>query len=1219
MSGTPEFTGTERFSVLRRLGAGGMGVVYEVRDEERDVRVALKLLPLGSPLGLVRFKREFRALTSIVHPNLVALYELVADDHQWFFTMEVVEGTDFVAWTRPDGLDASRLRDALRQLARGVGAIHAAGRLHRDLKPSNVMVRPSGRAVILDFGLVTDLGVASTGSHGGGTAAYMAPEHWEGEQPTPAGDWYAVGVMLFEALTGELPFAGRKSEILIAKLSGDAPSPMSRAGDLPPDLAALCEHLLRRDPAERASESDVYHVLGAAERDAAVTSLFPVHVHDGTEPLVGREQHLDAMAAAFRAVEQGETMCLHVHGASGSGKSTLLERFIGSIRGRGDAVVLAGRCFEQESVPYKALDTLIDALTSHLLTRGARDTDQLPDTIAALSRLFPVLHRVPAIATAPAVVIPDDREMRRAAFAALRELLTTLGARQPLVLVIDDLQWGDVDSARLLAELLQPPDPPRMLLLLSYRAEYLDRSACLRTLAEAERTLHLGEHRVELSVGPLSLADAERLAASLLDPADPKAQGQARQVAVESRGSPYFVAELVRHLQEGGGLGRADGSGRRVDLDEVLWHRVIRLPEEPREVLEVVAVAGKPLRVQVAQDTLDAHEHMQHSVGMLRNDHLIRSSGPRLTDDLETYHDRVRESVVTHLNPALIRHYHEVLAAALEVLPDSDPETVAVHLEGAGQSQRAGGYYERAAHAAAGSLAFDRAATLYRRALELRGGTDIARHQLRIALADALANAGRGRESAEAYVAAAEGTEGEVLLALEGKAATQYCISGHPDEGRRIFRRILARIGIPLPDSPVRIIATLLWRRSWLRLRGLRHTPRADADVDPSLLRRIDLLWSVATGLSLPDALGIASMQTKGLLLALEAGEPYRLARALAFEAFLVSSAGWPTARRTRELFDQADALANRIGHPHARGMVQLSAGLIALDQTRFADAMTHCEGAEEIFRTQCTGVWWEMATARSVIAWTFWHRGHTDELRQRATAYISEARDRGDMFTVTNLGAVALPHLSLVADNPDAAMREVDEAIGAWGVEGFHLQHVAAMLSRAHILLYRGDGPAAVAHIDALWPALRRALQLQTQIVRIMMVDLRARCVLAAAESAGDRGPLLRRAARYARQLDGEATPMSKPFATALHAGIAALRGQPDEAIAHLRRALVHYETFDDRLRTAAMHHLLGRYVPDASGEPHRAAATAGFERARVRRPNGMVALYAPGHRFEP
>ncbi len=1219
MSGPREFDGTERFTVLRRLGAGGMGVVYEVHDDERDVRVALKLLPLGNPLGLVRFKREFRALTSIVHPNLVALYELVADENQWFFTMEVVEGVDFLEWVRPDGLDVDRLRDALRQLAHGVGAIHAAGRLHRDLKPSNVMVRPSGRVVILDFGLVTDVGVSTTGSQVGGTAAYMAPEQWQGEVATSAGDWYAIGVMLFEALTGTLPFNGRKSEILIAKLGGEAPLASSMAPDVPPVLDALCAHLLKRDPAERATDADLFHALGApVERAMGATAMYPIPDRDGGSPVIGRERHLGAMTAAFATVEQGGTALLHVHGQSGAGKSTLLDRFLGDLRQRDDVVVLAGRSFEQESVPYKAVDTVIDALAAHMVMLPESEAEALvPPNIAVLARLFPVLQRVPAIAAAQAAVtIPDQRELRRIAFAALRELLDRMGRHHRLVVVIDDLQWGDVDSALLLGELLQPPAPPPLLLVLSYRSEDRERSACLRTIAEVERSMQLGDRRVEVGVGPLTLVDAERLALTLLDTSDPRAHVQARQVAVESQGNPYFVTELVRHLSEGGGWSSGDSGARRVDLEEVLWHRVVRLPEDPRTVLEVVAVAGKPLRAQVASDTLDAHEHLQHSIGVLRNGHLLRSSGPRMTDDLETYHDRVRESVVAHLSTNLVRHYHTVLAEALEETGEADAETIAVHLDGAGQGERAGRFYEQAARESTASLAFDRAAKLFRLALDRHAGKVEQKRALQCELGEALANAGRGFDSAEAYLAASAGSTGDDLLTLEGLAATQYCISGHPDQGRTIFRRTLARIGLPLPDSPVRIIATLLWRRAWLRIRGVGFTERPEENVDPAVLRKIDLLWSVSTGLSLPDALGIASMQTKGLLLALEAGEPYRLARALAFEAFLVSSAGWPTEKRTAELFQRAEALAARIDHPHALGMVQLAAGLIALDQTRFADAMEHCEAAEEIFRTRCTGVWWETATARSVIAWTFWHRGHTDALRQRATAYIAEARDRGDMFTVTNLGAVALPHLSLIADDPDAAMREVDEAIAAWGVDGFHLQHVAAMLSRAHIHLYRGDGAAALAHIDSLWPALRRALQLRTQIVRIMMVDLRARCVLAAGVEAADPRPFAKRARKYARELEREDTAMSRPFAVTLLAGVAALEGNAGDAATHLRSAQEHYAVFDDRLRSASVEMLLGRYTGGAEGEAHQAAAAAAFAGERVKRPEGIVALYAPGHR---
>jgi tetratricopeptide (TPR) repeat protein len=1221
VAGETEFAGTERFSVLRRLGAGGMGVVYEARDTELDVHVALKLLPHIDASGLSRFKREFRTLTSIVHPNLVELFELISEGDRWFFTMEVVEGGGFIEWVRPDGLDVDRLREALHQLVRGVSAVHAAGRLHRDLKPSNVMVRPSGQVVILDFGLVTDVGGAGVpSSYAAGTVAYMAPEQWTGAPLTTASDWYAVGVMLYEALTGRPPFVGRKSEMLMAKLGDEATPPSTHAPNLPEDLEQLCIALLRRDQAERPAEAEIRRVVARDNASSASTGTMGLTATYRV-PLLGREEHLECMATALRAVGAGVTTSMHVSGASGSGKSALLERFLDDLAAESDAVVLSGRCYEQESVPYKALDTIVDALATYLEDLAPGEAAALvPPNVAVLARIFPVLSRVPAIASAPrdSLLIPDQREARRLAFVALRELLAQIGRRQPLVLVIDDLQWGDVDSALLLGELLQPPGAPRLLLLLSYRSEYVDRSACLRTMRQAESVAEAERHRVELRVEPLSEYDAERLAASLLATTSAaQVRTHAAQIARESHGNPYFVGELVRYVQQTGGWTPLGDGGPRLELDDVLWSRVLRLAPEPRELLEVVAVAGQPIRLQYARQTVFAKERVQHSVGVLRGDHFVRSTGPRMADDIETYHDRVRESVVAHLDAGVLRLLHTGLANTFESAGDADPETMAVHFEGAGVPAKAGVYYAISARAAAIALAFDRAASLFRRALELQPAAGAETTRLRRELADALANAGRGAEAAPAYQAAAQGgaATGDALLDLERLAATQYCISGRIAEGRQIFRRILARVGLPMPESPVRILASLVARRTWLRVRGVGYTERRESDVDPRSLQRIDLLWSVATALSVPDALGVASMQTKGLLLALHAGEPYRLARALAFEAFLTSAAGWPTARRTAALFAKADALARHIDNPHALGMVQLTAGLIALNQTRFVEAAAHCEEAEEILRNRCTGVWWEVATARTVQTWSLFHRGHCDELRRKTVAYIGEARDRGDLFTVTNLGAVALPHISLLADDPDTATREVDEAIAEWGVEGFHLQHVEAMFSHAHIHLYRGDGAEALRGVDQLWPRLRRALQLQTQLVRIMMVDLRARCVIAAARASHDPRALLRRAERYARRLDREDTAMSRPFAAMLHAGVAGLRGDTASAAGHLRSALEAHTTLEDRLRDAILLRLLGGYVGGDEGAALAASSAAMFARERIARPEGWVAVYAAGN----
>src|SRR5206468_3885553 len=206
------FHGTERFQIERRLGSGGMGVVYQALDRVRNEVVALKTLRWTDASTIYRFKREFRTLLGIVHPNLVGLYELFGEGDEWYFTMELVKGSQFLEFVRPDVLSVERLRPVLAQLATGLVALHRAGMLHRDLKPSNVILTPEGRPVILDFGIAADM--ASSGdplrtAEDGiwGTAEYMSPEQGRGEA-TAASDWYAVGCMLYEALTGRLPFAG---------------------------------------------------------------------------------------------------------------------------------------------------------------------------------------------------------------------------------------------------------------------------------------------------------------------------------------------------------------------------------------------------------------------------------------------------------------------------------------------------------------------------------------------------------------------------------------------------------------------------------------------------------------------------------------------------------------------------------------------------------------------------------------------------------------------------------------------------------------------------------------------------------------------------------------------------------------------------------------------------------------------------------------------------
>ncbi len=230
------------YRLIRELGRGGMGVVFEAVHVLRGDRVALKMLPQVDGAQLYRFKREFRSAADISHPNLIGLHNLESDGAQWFFTMDLIEGVDFLDYVRPGGpLDLPRLRSAFSQLVMGAMALHRNHIIHRDLKPSNVMVTHDGHVILLDFGLVVELdqpGATQSTDKIAGTPAYMAPEQAAATVVTPACDWYAVGVMLYEALAGARPFNGTLWQILQDKQALDPP-PLPQDQAVPEDLEML--------------------------------------------------------------------------------------------------------------------------------------------------------------------------------------------------------------------------------------------------------------------------------------------------------------------------------------------------------------------------------------------------------------------------------------------------------------------------------------------------------------------------------------------------------------------------------------------------------------------------------------------------------------------------------------------------------------------------------------------------------------------------------------------------------------------------------------------------------------------------------------------------------------------------------------------------------------------------------------------------------------------
>ena len=414
---------------------------------------------------------------------------------------------------------------------------------------------------------------------------------------------------------------------------------------------------------------------------------------------------------------------------------------------------------------------------------------------------------------------------------------------------------------------------PRLLLLGCYRSDDAATSPLLRALLTVPEGADPSVDRRVLALGTLEFADALGLALDLLGSEDQAAGGHAEAIVRESGGNPFFVAELVRYVQADTGLLDREPGADELALDEVLWARVRRLPEPARRLLEVVAVSGRPLGQADASRAALLGASEQKALPILRSGRLIRSTGPAERDEIETYHDRVREAVVAHIPPTALEGHHRSLAQVLESSGRADPEVLAIHFHSSRQHERAGTIYAQAAAQAAEALAFDRAAKLYRLALELRPGDDAPARRLRVGLADALANAGRGPEAAREYLAAAAGASVAETLERRRCAAIQYLVSGHIDEGLAQLGAVLKSVGMRLPATPRRALVSLILNRLKIRLRGLHFRPRDASQISAEDLTRIDICWEAASGLGFVEPIRGGDFQARGLLLALRAGD----------------------------------------------------------------------------------------------------------------------------------------------------------------------------------------------------------------------------------------------------------------------------------------------------------------------------------------------------------
>lgn len=246
------------YRIIEKLGAGGMGVVYKAEDSKLGREVALKFPPPRSTQSAEEFQRlihEARAAASLDHQNICTIHEIGEADGQPYIAMSYVEGKTLRDYLANGPLDVVELMKIATQVADGLSVAHEKGITHRDIKPENIMINTRGQVKIMDFGLAKSSRQTTKITQEGstpGTAAYMAPEQAKGEGVDARSDLWSLGVVLYEALTGNLPFQGsHPAAMMYAVLHEPHPSMASHRSNIPADLTSLIDRLLRKDPVQR--------------------------------------------------------------------------------------------------------------------------------------------------------------------------------------------------------------------------------------------------------------------------------------------------------------------------------------------------------------------------------------------------------------------------------------------------------------------------------------------------------------------------------------------------------------------------------------------------------------------------------------------------------------------------------------------------------------------------------------------------------------------------------------------------------------------------------------------------------------------------------------------------------------------------------------------------------------------------------------------------------
>jgi len=685
------------YEILEKLGEGGMGMVFKVRDTQQNNIVALKVLARHTLLLEDinrRFQREASAGMKLAHRNVVKIFEVGEADGECFISMEYVEGKTLRQLLQDKPLKPKKVVDISLAVCEALKEAHKMGIIHRDIKGDNIMVNSQGTVKVMDFGLAKIQGASMLTREGDmlGTPAYMSPQQAIGEVIDHRSDFFSLGVVLYELLTGQMPFTGDYEMAVLYAIANEEPIELKEINeDVPEPLEQVVMKALQKEPQHRYQTAEEFiadlrkikaflegkrgeplvspELVAKVGRGRAEVTSISVKSTDRRSfqaRLAGREEQFETLKTLLGRTILGEGQTVFIAGEAGIGKTRLvaeLEKYSRTMKIR----MLTGRClFRQGSSPYQPF---VEAIRMYLDIQGATSDKGLEKFIKHQApELTPILPVIRVFLNVKENFVIESKEQ---IWHAIFRLIVKISEERPLILFMDDLHWADEDTLDLFHHTARNTAHYKVMMIGTYRPEDIRAKVDDRAhhLLGVQQKMTQENLLTVIDLQRLSEIDIQQMVCSLFQDSD-FGETFYNSLYSETEGNPFFVIETLKLLKMEGAIEKKNGGYELTEdyeritipskIQDIVMRRVDRLKEDELEILEIGAVEGEAFHSGVINSCLGMNriQLLKKLQSLEREHHIIYAQEKMYRFD----HAKIREFLYDTITPELRIEYHLMIA-----------------------------------------------------------------------------------------------------------------------------------------------------------------------------------------------------------------------------------------------------------------------------------------------------------------------------------------------------------------------------------------------------------------------------------------------------------------------------------------------------------------------------------------------------------------------------